>query len=380
MPHIFISYAKKDTRQLALSLADALNALADVTAWVDRSLRAGKAWELQIQAEIDRCDVMVVLYSPDINRHKNGEPESYVLTEIAYAKWTAHKPIIPVMVQRTDPPISLTLEHYIDFTLAELTLDELTAALCAEMGIALPVPAPASPSAPALVRPTSVDLLPAPFAWVEIPDKSYSIAKYPITNAQFAKFIEAGGYEAERWWPQQGWQQRQKSGWTAPRYWKVGELNGAEQPVVGVSWYEAAAFCLWLNDVTGEKIMLPTEDQWQYAAQGDDGRDYPWGQEWDGSRCNNNVDRKGIGKTLPVRAYEGKGDSPFGVVDMAGNVWEWCLTAYESRKNELTRTDARVLRGGSWNYSHTGDFRCSCRGRGDPDGRSNVGGFRLLRS
>jgi hypothetical protein len=85
MPHIFISYAKKDTRELALALSDALNAVDGVTAWVDRSLRVGRSWELQIQNEIDRCDAMIVLYSPDINRHKQGEEESYVLTEIAYA-------------------------------------------------------------------------------------------------------------------------------------------------------------------------------------------------------------------------------------------------------------------------------------------------------
>ncbi|MEZ4672357.1 MAG: toll/interleukin-1 receptor domain-containing protein [Anaerolineae bacterium] len=89
MTHIFISYAKKDTRELALALNQALNAISGVTAWVDQSLRAGKSWDLQIQSEIDRCDYMIVLYSPDINRHKNGEEESYVLTEIAYAKYTA---------------------------------------------------------------------------------------------------------------------------------------------------------------------------------------------------------------------------------------------------------------------------------------------------
>ena len=65
--------------------------------------------------------------------------------------------------------------------------------------------------------------------------------------------------------------------WSEPRFWNDSQWNGAQHPVVGVSWYEAVAFCLWLSDVTGERIMLPTEDQWQYAAQGDDGRTYPWG-------------------------------------------------------------------------------------------------------
>lgn len=134
MPHIFISYAKKDTRELALALADTLNEFDGAfTAWVDRSLRAGKSWELQIQQEIDRCDVMVVLYSPDINRHKQGEEESYVLTEIAYAKYEAKKRIIPVMAQKTTPPMSLTALHYIDFTRTGLTLDNLVDAILDEL-------------------------------------------------------------------------------------------------------------------------------------------------------------------------------------------------------------------------------------------------------
>ena len=116
------------------------------------------------------------------------------------------------------------------------------------------------------------NLLPAPFAWIDIPGKGYSMAKYPITSAQFAKFIEADGYNQKKWWTDAGWSQREKDKWTEPRYWQDTKWNGLEQPIVGVSWYEAVAFCLWM----GDKIMLPTEDQWQYAAKGDDSRDYPW--------------------------------------------------------------------------------------------------------
>jgi formylglycine-generating enzyme required for sulfatase activity len=225
---------------------------------------------------------------------------------------------------------------------------------------------------------TSLSLLPAPFDWIEIPGKGYSIAKYPITNAQFAKFIETGGYQNQQWWTKAGWARREKDKWTKPRYWTSSKWNGVEQPVVGVSWVESVAFCLWLSDVTGEKIMLPTEAQWQYAAQGTDGREYPWGKQWDASRCNNNVDSKGIGKTSPVRQYEGKGDSPFGVVDMAGNVWEWCLTDYENKTNDVN-SDAtlRVLRGGSWVNYGTDRFRCDYRDWYVPHGRDDFIGFRI---
>ena len=181
----------------------------------------------------------------------------------------------------------------------------------------------------------------------------------------------------EGWHYDGGWKASGKA-WTEPRYWQDAKWNGAEQPVVGVSWFEAVAFCLWLSDVTSEKIMLPTEDQWQYAAQGDDGRVYPWGNEWDSMRCNNNVDQKGIGKTTPVRQYEGKGDSSFGVVDMAGNVWEWCLTDYDKKTNyNNTGTTYRVLRGGSWDNGSSDNFRCDNRDGDSPRGRNISYGFRL---
>jgi len=227
-------------------------------------------------------------------------------------------------------------------------------------------------------KPTSLSLMPSPFAWVAIPKRGYSIAKYPVTNAQFAKFIEAGGYKQRKWWTAAGWRWREEDGRIEPPYWAEREWNGVEQPIVGVSWYEAVAFCLWLSDVTGEKIMLPTEGQWQHAAQGDDGRAYPWGDDWKASRCNNNVDEKGVGKTTPVRQYEGKGDSPFGVVDMAGNVWEWCLTDYDNKTNHIN-SDAvnRVLRGGDWGDIYAGSFRCNHSSGRWPHNWSPGWGFRV---
>ncbi len=242
-------------------------------------------------------------------------------------------------------------------------------------------------------QPTSLSIMPVPFDWIEIPKKGYSIAKYPITNAQFAKFIEAGGYGEKRWWTDAGWKARAEgwhydngwkpSGtpWTEPRYWTDTKWNGAEQPVVGVSWYEAVAFCLWLSDVTGENIMLPTEDQWQYAAQGDDGRTYPWGNDWDCKRCNNSVKPCDSNVTTPVRQYEAVNQSEFGVVDMAGNVWEWCLTDYDNKTNSSnSRANNRVLRGGSWVNYNTNRFRCATRSRDSPHGWYDYGGVRVSRS
>ncbi len=237
--------------------------------------------------------------------------------------------------------------------------------------------------------------LSAPFAWIDILGKGYSIAKYPITNRQYGRFVAAGGYDQRQWWTDAGWEAKQQglvldwgtgqgvatdNPWTQPRFWDDSQWNGTEHPVVGVSWYEALAFCLWLSDVTGEKIMLPTEEQWQYAAQGDDGRKYPWGDEWDCSRCNNSVKPCQSEGTTPVRQYEGKGDSPFGVVDMSGNVWEWCLTDYDNGSNDMTSSaSSRVVKGGGWFHFTAADPRCNFRYYDAPYGNYNFRGFRIAR-
>ena len=146
---------------------------------------------------------------------------------------------------------------------------------------------------------------------------------------------------------------------------------------MGVSWYEAVAFCNWLSGTTGENITLPTEQQWQRAAQGDTNWAYPYGPKFDENRCNSNTQG-----TTPVTQYEGKakGDSPFGVTDMNGNVWEWCLTKYESGERDMDGTDVRVLRGGSW-WNHYGDsLRVVYRGGNYPYGWNPYGGFRIALS
>lgn len=192
---------------------------------------------------------------------------------------------------------------------------------------------------PTPTRPTSQSLMPAPFAWVEIPKKGYSIAKYPITNAQFAVFKDDGGYLNREWWSQSGWQEKVTQNWKAPRYWHDSKWNQPTHPVVGVSWYEAVAFSRWLSRKFDERIELPTEDEWQYAAQGNDKRQYPWGTEWNVDRCNSSSGLAKWGQTSSVTQYENIGNSPFGVVDMLGNVWEWCMDWNESKK---------PLRGGCW--------------------------------
>jgi formylglycine-generating enzyme required for sulfatase activity len=130
-------------------------------------------------------------------------------------------------------------------------------------------------------------------------------------------------------------------------------------------------------------ITLPTEQQWQRAAQGDDHRIYPWGDDWDCHRCNNSVSPCKSQSTTPVTQYEGrdKGNSPYDVVDMAGNVWEWCLTDFIEGDNDINRSDVRgrVLRGGSW-YFNSNVLRAAIRSRNTPDITDYGLGFRCARS
>jgi len=253
-------------------------------------------------------------------------------------------------------------------------------------------------------------ILPPSFEWVEIPAgrveledghgvfdvPAFQIAKYPLTNAQYAKFIEADGYREEKWWTVEGWEAREKGwvwnirdykweltdkAWIEPRCWKDRQWNGAEYPVVSVTWYEAVAFCRWLSEVSGEPVMLPTEQQWQRAAQGDDGRVYPWGNDWDGARCNHSVESHDSRQTTPVTQYP-EGASPFGVMDMSGNVFEWCLNDYgEPRRVNVDRqAEWRLVRGGSWDNCNSDYFRASSRVQARPIDGNILIGFRCARS
>lgn len=131
---------------------------------------------------------------------------------------------------------------------------------------------------------------------------AYQIGKYPITNKQYQTFVEATGHPK-------------------PAYWENGIPPGKEDhPVVNVSWHDAKAFCTWLAEATGMPYRLPTELEWEKAARGMDGREYPWGGHFDFAKAN--TWSSTIHDTSPVDAYP-KGVSPYGVLDMAGNVWEW---------------------------------------------------------
>jgi formylglycine-generating enzyme required for sulfatase activity len=184
---------------------------------------------------------------------------------------------------------------------------------------------------------------------------TYHIGRYPITNEQYARFLADNStypvpYLDEVWAEPYNWHRQLRT-------YPEGKAN---HPVVLVSQEDALAYCQWAG------VRLPTEVEWEKAARGEDGRMYPWGNEFSSERAN--VRESGVGSTTPVGVYP-DGASPFGLLDCAGNVWEWTT--------EQTSSDQIIICGGSWNF-YAQDARCFARDQSNPDYRSNRIGFRVV--
>jgi formylglycine-generating enzyme required for sulfatase activity len=208
----------------------------------------------------------------------------------------------------------------------------------------------------------------------ELPD--YYIARYPITYAQFQAFIDApNGYSNDAWWD--GLAVRQTE--PGDQSFKIINL-----PRENVSWSDAVAYCRWLSARLNYEIRLPTDAEWEKAARGIDGRMYPWGDEYIKGYANVNestLDQGGsyLRQTTAVGVYP-QAASPYGVLDMAGNVWEWCVSLYDEPDSAaLDELGLRILRGGSW-YNNQQSGRTWFRVSGDADGRTGLVGFRVARS
>ena len=262
--------------------------------------------------------------------------------------------------------------------------------------------------------------------------ESFLIATHPLTNREFSQFVTNGGYEDESWWisdaakawkrggvsegPKQQWRDQRNllisnsrvisqllhgnritseqaqsfekmtamsddefegyleelyppvTHYTSPDYWLDVAFNNPSQPVVGISWFEALAYCAWLSAQTGQNYRLPTEVEWEIAAKGNHNVSYPYGNEFDPLKTNTYESH--IRRTNPIGVFI-KDMSPFGCSEMSGNVLEWTSSAYQTypyqandgRENTNIEND-RILRGGSWYHT----FICTVnllRGQGE---------------
>lgn len=159
----------------------------------------------------------------------------------------------------------------------------------------------------------------------------------PVTNEAYNRFLEAGGYEMHEYWSDEGRRWMESHNICAPAYWFEYKHMNADHAVVGISYFEAEAFANWAGK------RLPTEQEWEKAARGTDGRVYPWGDAFDPECCNHasGFFKTRLGMTTSVFKYF-NGRSPYGCYDIVGNVWEWCANWYDHDQNH------RVIRGGPW--------------------------------
>jgi sulfatase modifying factor 1 len=196
--------------------------------------------------------------------------------------------------------------------------------------------------------------------------KPFYLSVTEITNAQYARFLRATGHKA-------------------PLYWEDKNLNAPNQPVVGVTWFDAVAFCQWLTKTTGVTHKLPTEEQWEAAARGGlVGQPYPWGDQAPDAggvyRANFHTalpGAAGFAFTAPVGSFPANG---YGIFDMAGNVSEWCQDRYVPlrRGGPFKPGVLRLLKGGSW-ISGPRDLRNAARQSAPPDYADGYIGFRVVR-
>ena len=204
----------------------------------------------------------------------------------------------------------------------------------------------------------------------EVTVRRFRMMRYEVTNREFAVFVEATGHRTD---PERGgfgyvwsdrWQRVRGADWRHPQGRASGIADFTDHPVVQLSARDAAAYCAWRG------LRLPTEAEWEFAARGADGRRYPWGNEPPAQRGERRANfgtavccapdaSDGFLRTAPVGRYP-RGASPFGLSDMAGNVWEWTSSPYRTQSGEV------ALRGGGWGNDPYG-LRASYRHGNAPD-------------
>lgn len=410
---VFLCHAKEDkpkVRELYRRLrADG------VEVWLDeKSLLPGQDWRVEIPKAVREADVVIVCMSP-VSARKEG----FVQAEINFALDKAlEKPegtiyIIPAKLEECDVPDKLSRWQWVNlFEDYEGGYEMLTLSLklrARTLGASLTPAPPREAPPPGTVKP-GLEVVRKPFnpsgslattthrklevytlaglEFVLVPKGKfimggteadekpkgeivipydYWMGRFPVTHAQYAEFVKAVGAK----YPVEGWEKKK------------------DHPVTDVSWELAMAYCLWLTDTFGHELpdgycfRLPTEAEWEKAARGADGREYPWGNIFDPTRANCD----GFSDTTtPVGKFSPRGDSPYGCADMAGNVWEWCHSLYkpypykadDGRESE-TASGSRVLRGGSF-FNNSEGARCAYRNRDVPGSLSFKYGFRVAAS
>jgi len=384
-PRIFLCHAHEDKERVKVLYRQLKE--AGYHPWLDKyDLLPGQKWQVEIRKMLSDHNNLVVVCLSNSSVSKRGTVQREIKWALDLLEEMPEGAIylIPARLEECQVPEQLKELHWVDLFEPD-GFEYLVRSLAFELGsrqppaepaaverapAAEPGPAPRQPLEPELIHiPAGKFLMGSdpkkdkdtyhdeqPQHRLHLPD--YHIAKTPVTNGQYAVFAEATGRRNPA-------------------------AGKADHPVVSVTWHDAMAYCQWLAKVTGKAYRLPSEAEWEKATRGTDGRIYPWGNEWDAALCNSRDG--GPNDTTPVGQYSPQGDSPYGCVDMAGNVWEWTLSLYKpypydpghGREDLKAGDDARrVLRGGSFDF-YGRHARCAARTGYFPSNRYVNFGFRV---
>ena len=407
---VFLCHSSAD-KPVVRELYQKLRAEPWIQPWLDEEeLYPGQDWDMEIEKAVEAADVIIVCLSTH-SVSEGGFAPGYIQREIRSAlDYADYKPegtlfIVPVRLEECDLPRRLRRWQYADYFegqrdrafqrllislkrhtetgLPVLSLDPEVTITLRRNQVTAPSPAvektarfsTSQPGRPIITpaRQTLSNgmeflLVPAgkflmgsreenkyanrdemPQHILDIP-YDYWLARFPVTNEQFDLYAQAKEIKH----PVKGWE------------------NKKDHPVRYISWIDAMAYCQWLNELLqpelpdGLELRLPTEAEWEKAARGEKGREYPWGNEFDKGRCNSA--ESNLQDTTPVGSYSPRGDSPYGCADMAGNVWEWTHSLqwnypYQMSDGRETETAPRprAMRGGSF-VDFVKEVRCACRG------------------
>jgi formylglycine-generating enzyme required for sulfatase activity len=422
MSYIFISYSHKD-KEYAHRLEKALK-LRGFEVWLDDRIDYGAQWPKTIAEELDGCKALILIMTV------HSYDSDWVQNELSRAK-RKRKNIFPLLLEGDEPWLSVEATQYVDVrggNLPPTAFYDTLAKVVPRKGVETSEQIEVKPTSEAAMPTNLFKSLPPSFhnffelesEYILIPGGRYKyqgktekevsnvyFAKYPVTNRlyrRFIRYLEEKERELLKILPKGEFDKRmiefasgikgfgnylgnKPNSWpeTLHSEYDTDKLfNGDDQPVVGISWFAARAYCYWLSllEATGENLSydnarglyrLPSEIEWEWAASGGK-RKYPWASEKglpSDKLANYGED---VRATTPVGRYPG-GATPEGLMDMTGNVWEWMENWAEKYEGKY-----RSARGGSWSLHGVFNLRCSVRDGSSPDDRRNIGGFRVVRS
>ncbi|MBI5935439.1 MAG: SUMF1/EgtB/PvdO family nonheme iron enzyme [Chloroflexi bacterium] len=407
---VFLCHSSND-KPAVRELYQKLRAEPWIQPWLDEEeLYPGQDWNLEIEKAVEAADAIVVCLSKgSITKEGYVQRELRIVLDYADYKPEGTLYLMPVRLEECEPPRRLRPWQYADYFEGqrERGLERLLVSLkrrADSLGLEIEKQLPKQqkksilevlksiqesghppahwikenkitlsngmefmrvPAGKFLMGSNDGDNVEKPQHTVDI-SYDYWMARFPLTNELYNTYVKAKGIKH----PIDGWEKKK------------------DHPVTYVKWNDTMSYCQWLNNLfkgelpSGLAFRLPTEAEWEKAARGTSGREYPWGNDFDKNKCN--TDEGGKGSTTSVGLYSPHGDSPYGCADMAGNVWEWTHSLREQypyqvndgRENEKA-SGYRILRGGYFNGN--GAFsRCSYRDVGSASGLNYDVGFRLV--